>query len=161
MRTWRVEGANQLKILAFELKAADKALTVTMRRNLRAAVAPIAADVKNEAAKFSKSIPPTIAIRTQFTGKKVGVWVASLASRLPEGHKPLARLQEFGSQRNPGKIRHPGRGGPRFSIELRDDPWIEQPAHPFLIPTALKHAPEVRLAMRKVMDETARAAGFK
>lgn len=155
---FRVEGAEQLKVLAAELKVADKVMLRQMRRDLRAAVQPVLEAVKVKAQTFSKTIPPSLAIQTRFTGRKVGVWIAALSRKLPEGHKGLARLQEFGSSRNYNVIRHPSRQGPNFS---QPGPWVTQPSHPFLIKTANDHAVEVEEAMRRVMDATARAAGFK
>lgn len=158
MKTLKVEGAEQLRRLAVELKVADAALLTQMRRDLRAEVTPIASEVKAQAATFSKTIPRTIGVRTQFAGRRVGVWIVASASRLPEGHKPLARLQELGSRRNRNVIRHPSRQGPQFSQE---GPWVNQPTHPYLLPTVRRNETKVRLAMVKVMRETSRVAGFK
>lgn len=157
-RSFRVEGAEQLRVLAAELRIADKVLLTEMRRELRAGVQPIADDVKHEAGTFSQTIPAAITVRSQFTGRKVGVWLSAMRRKMPAGHEALPGLQAFGSRRNRGTIRHPSRQGPGFSQE---GPWVNQPAHPqYWLPTINRGATRLRIAMLRVMRETSRAAGF-
>lgn len=158
-RTYRVEGAEQLRVLAIRLKAADRAMALQLRRDLRREVQPIADEVKAKAASFSEHIPSTIAVRTRFGAKSAAVWIQAVRRKMPAGHEALPGLQAFGSKRNRSTIRHPSRQGPGFGQE---GPWVDQPSHPdYWLPTIRRGATRVRVAMLTVMRETSRVAGFK
>lgn len=149
----KVEGADQLRVLAARLKAADAALLRSMRADLKTATVPVQAAVRSKAAGFSTTIPGAVTARTRFSKRNAVVEIRVVAKKLKPGHEPLARLEEFGSKGRRGVIRHPVYGN-------RSN-WVNQPSHPFFYPTIRGAAPGVRLSMFTVMRETSAVAGFK
>ena len=162
----KVEGGQQLRELTVELKAADRALLLAMRRNLRAIAKPAAAAVQAEERRvlpkkgglneYVAEVKPSIRILTGTRTAGV-VLRQGKTSRLSKSNWYLAN--------NQGMIRHPNRGGPRRSVERRDVPggWSTTPIHVtgWFERPLLAMAPEAMTAMKAVMDETARAAGFR
>lgn len=161
----RVEGSAELRKLDLELRAANRTLRNAMRRQLRAATAPAREAVTAEERRvlpkagglneWVASAPVVHRMTTPARGA-----VVSVRQRKPGAKKP----HDLFKANQTGVIRHPNRGGPRWSMDRRDKPggwsetqiptgWFERPLQAM--------APQVQAAMRLVMDETARAAGFR
>ena len=161
----KVEGGQQLRELTVELKAADRALLLAMRRNLRALAKPAAAAVQAEERRV---LPKRGGLNEWVAGTPVGVRITSgprtAGVRLVQSKKGRRKPHDLLDANETGLIRHPNRGGPGFSEERRDKAggwsdthiptgWFERPL--------LAMAPEATAAMVRVMNETARAAGFR
>ena len=158
----KVEGGEQLRALAVELKAGDRALWLATARNLRAIAKPAAAAVQAEERRV---LPKRGGLNEKVANTKIGVRITtgrrSAGVRLVQGKKVIPGF--VGGANDTGLVRHPNRGGPKFSEERRDKAggwsttrvptgWWERPL--------LAMAPEAMVAMRKAMDEAARVAGF-
>lgn len=160
----KVEGGEQLRALAVELKEADKALLLAMRRNLRGVAKTAGAAVQAEERRV---LPKAGGLNEWIAGTPVGVRIATgsrtAGVRIVQSKKGRRKPHDLLDANTTGLIRHPNRGGPRFSQERRDRSggwsdttiptgWWERPL--------LARAPAAEVAMRAVLNETARAAGF-
>lgn len=141
-----------LSKLARELKAFDPALRTALRRRIRAAAQPVAAEIKQNAGAFSSTIPDTITVRSQLTGRRPGAFIMAARSKMPEGHEALPALMELGSSDNPGVIRHPYMG---------HDAWYEQPSHPYFYDTIRRRGPQIAAEVEAAADDALRAAGWR
>ena len=152
----KVEGGQQLRELTVELKAADKALLLAMRRNLRAIAKPAAAAVKAEELRV---LPKKGGLNEWVAGTPVGVRITAgprtAGVRLVQSKKGRSKPHDLLAMNETGAIRHPVFGQRKTWVEQDGLPtgWFERPL--------LAMAPAATAAMVKVMDETARAAGFR
>lgn len=150
----KVEGGQQLRALAVELKAADRALWLATARSLRALAKPAAAAVQAEERRV---LPKKGGLNERVASTKIGVRITtgtrSAGVRLVQGKKVIPGF--VGGENDTGKVRHPVYGNRKKWVEQTGLPtgWWERPL--------LAMAPEATAAMVKVMDETARAAGFR
>jgi hypothetical protein len=161
----RVEGGQQLRALAAELKAADRALWLATARNLRAIAKPAVRAVQEEERRV---LPKRGGLNEWVASTPVGVRITtgtrSAGVRLVQSKKGRAKPHDLLDANETGLIRHPTRMGPRFSQENRTGSrsWQDTP-----IPTGwwerplLAMAPEAMTAMKQAMDEAARVAGFR
>jgi hypothetical protein len=90
-------GVLDMKLLAARLKEADPVLKRNLRRNFRAAAAPLVEDVKNSiltmpshhAGKLREQVAGTVVLRTSFSSAGVRVNIDSLGARMPAGKGTL------------------------------------------------------------------------
>lgn len=123
-----------------------KEIISALRRNLRAAAAPIKAQVQANAS-WSTRIPAAVAIGTAFGAKRTaGIFIRVNAKKAPH-----ARPLENGGRA--GTFRHPVFGNPQV--------WVSQPARPFFFGQAAQNIPQVERAAAEAVDEAARSAGFR
>lgn len=114
-----------------------------MRRRLREGGLVVAAEAKAIAAQSSRSIPPTIKVRTAR---------ATVAVIAGGQDAPVAGLFELGNTggrksaaaSRSGKFRHPVFGNP--------DVWVEQDMHRFLGPAAVASSPVVDRLVGEALD---------
>jgi len=167
---FKVEGADQLRTLAAELKVANRALRNRMLKGLRAAAAP----AKTVIPEHERAVLPhsgglgewvasaEVKIRTSTTGRGAGVRVTQ--GRNSKGGRRGVSRSNLRLAEQQGLIRHQNRGGPGFSIDRRDEPggWSSTPIQAdWFTEAAESLGPGAEVAMRTVLDETARAAGFR
>lgn len=168
-RTLQVEGGRQLKALSVALKDADRKLLNRARRNLRAAAEPAKEAIpQHERAVLPKGgglnewvADADVKITVSTAGKVASVSVKQ--GRDSKGGRRGLSRSNLRLMNQQGLVRHPNRGGPGWSIERRDEPggWSSTSVTPLFWEHALDGiAPGARLAMKAVLDETARAAGF-
>lgn len=130
------------------LKKANPVLRRSLRRRLRGAGEIVAAEARAIASRDSKSVPPTIKVRT------AGASVMVVAGG--EG-VPLARLLELGntggaksaSATRSGRFRHPVYG--------QRNVWVSQDMHPFLMPAAAANIGRVEAEALAAVDEAIQA----
>lgn len=149
---FRVTGADELGRIAAELKrAGSKELQKSMRKRLREGVKPIVADVK--AACPSSAVARSIVAEFRYSQDNAAVGIKAKRSRMPSGKEGLPQLLEFGSAGSGGRyIRHPV-----FGTETR----VNQPIQPFFYRTTQAAIPRVQQVVEQVLDDVARAAGFR
>lgn len=154
---FKVEGADQLKVLAAELKVADRALLLAMRRNIRAAAKPAGPAVQ---AHEREVLPKTGGLNEWIASTPVGTRILtgprSAGVRLVQSKKGRAKPHDLAKLNETGEIRHPVYG--RWVAGMPSQTGL--PTH-FWEEPLLAMEPQVAAAMRLVMDETARAAGFR
>lgn len=150
----KVEGGDQLRALAVELKAADRALWLATARNLRAIAKPAAAAVQAEERRV---LPKRGGLNERVASTKIGVRVTtgsrSAGVRLVQGKKVVPGF--MGGENDTGTIRHPVYGNRKKWVAQSGLPtgWWERPL--------LAMEPEAQRAMKAAMDAAARAAGFR
>lgn len=161
----RVEGAEQLRALAVELKAADRALLLRMKRNIRAAAVPAGKAVQAEERAV---LPKRGGLNEWVASARVGTRILSgprtAGVRLVQGRKGSVSRASLRLMNEQGMVRHPNRGGYHFGVERRAAAggWsTTKVPQGFFERPLLAMEPEVRAAMIAVMDETARVAGFR
>ena len=171
----KLEGAEQLRVMSLQLKEADKVLLRQMRKRLRAATAGAAEAV---VAKEREVLPKRGGLNEWFAAAPVRVSFPvgprSSGVRLAQGRKQHTGVSKSNLRlaNQSGLVRHPNRGGPRFREERRDvagdesttpkGGWSETPVPKEFFEEALApFAAATEVAMREVMDEVARVAGFK
>lgn len=149
---FRVTGARDLGRLSADLKrAGSKELQNSMRKRLREGVKPVVEEVK--AASPSRTVAKSIVGEFRYSENNASAAIKAKQSRLPDDKRKLPHLLELGSQGSGGRyIRHPVHGS-----ETR----VNQPTQPFFIRTAKGAIPRVQAVVEKVLDDVARAAGFK
>lgn len=151
--TLKVEGADQLRALTAELKTADRTLLLAMRRNLRGLARPAAAAVQAEERRV---LPKRGGLNERVASTPIGVRITagtrSAGVRLVQGKKVLPGF--VGGENDTGTIRHPVYGNRKKWVEQTGLPtgWWERPL--------LAMEPQAQVAMKAVLDETARVAGF-
>lgn len=156
--------AGELRRLDLELRAANRTLRNAMRRNLKAATLPARQAVQAEELRV---LPKRGGLNEWVASAPVGHRMTTPASgavvRIVQSKKGARKGHDLLDANRTGVIRHPTRKGPGFSQENRTgkDSWqsTEIPTGWFERPL-LAMAPAVMVAMEKVMDETARTAGF-
>lgn len=155
---FKVEGADQLRVLAVELKTADRAMLLAMRRNLRAAAKPAGRAVQDHERAV---LPKRGGLNEWIAGTPVGTRITagprSAGVRLVQSKKGRAKPHDLAKLNDTGVVRHPtfGRRGPNDWVDQADVPknFWETPLQAM--------EPAVGAAMKRVLDETARAAGFR
>lgn len=136
----------ELRKLVADLKELEggKKQVAALRKNLKAAAEPMAAQVRANAS-WSTRIPDAVGVQVRFTGKnKVGVSIFVSRKKAPH-----ARPIENG-----------GRGG-TFTHPAFGQGSVEQPARPFFFNQLANQMPAVQKAVVDAMDEAARSAGFR
>jgi hypothetical protein len=145
--------AQELGKLGRDLKVLEggKKQVAALRRNLKAAAEPAAAQVRRNAA-WSLRIPGAVGVRANFTSKRPGVSIFVSRTKAPHA-RPLENSGKGGTFQHPvfGRTR---RGGRRYVTAT-------QPARPFFFNQLERHMPKVEAAVLGAMDEAARAAGFR
>lgn len=122
-----------------------KRLISSLRKNLKQAAEPAAAQVRRNAA-WSSRIPAAVATRVAFTAKR-GAGVSVFVSRKTAPHaRPIENTGKAGSFQHYTFGRHP---------------IVQQPARPFFFAELEHTMPAVEKAVGEAMDDAARAAGFK
>jgi hypothetical protein len=122
-----------------------KRQVTALRKNLKAAAEPAAAQVRRNAA-WSSRIPAAVAVRVAFTAKR-GAGVSVYVGRKMAPH--ARPIENFGSA---GTFQHYTWGDP---------PIVTQQARPFFFDEMASVMPEVEKAALDAIDEAARAAGFR
>lgn len=127
-----------------QIKTWDKTVRTELRKELRTVGTSIAAGSRTLASAHSKSIPPTIRVRTRTGARKAQIEITA-----GSGDVPLAGLYEFGNKgrkAKAGKFRHPVFGDPST--------WVSQQRWRFLSPIIhLRHA----YATKKVEEAVKKA----
>lgn len=128
------------------LRRAEPQLNKRLRKQLRAAGDLVAAEARSRVSPYSKSIPPTIAVRA------TGTTVSVIAGK----GVPLAGLFELGSKRSAfGVFRAPNYPPAGTS---GSDAYVRgghtQPMHPFLGPALAAKANEAETLIINALDET-------
>lgn len=129
-----VADTRQLARLARNLRAASPEAWKACRRELRVAVAPVAADAAARASAFSSTVPSSVRVRVTGGGN---VKIVAGGKRAPVG----APMENKGI---PGKFRHPLWGSwepPSRGFKNHGKQWVDgdprnQMAHPYLNPAA-------------------------
>lgn len=125
----------ELKRLATDLRAANKAASRDLRKGLREAGLLIAEAAKRKIEPFSSRVAGTIGVRTAGAGVEV---------RAGTEGDPLARLLEVGNSSG-AKLVAPSRKKKfRHPVMGDMDAWASQDMHPFLRPAAIEMEPEVQ-----------------
>lgn len=139
--------SSEVRALVKDLRQVEdgKLITRELRRELKVAAAPIAAQVK-AGASWSKRIPRAVSVGTSFSARRTGVFIRVSAKKAPH-----ARPLENGGKT--GTFRHPVFGN--------RERWVSQPARPFLFATVQARMPTVEQAAVQAVDKAARAAGFR
>lgn len=128
-----------------EMEGGKKQVTA-LRKNLRAAAEPAAAQVRYNAGAWSSRIPAAVAVRVAFSAKR-GAGVSVVVSR---NKAPHARpFENFGSG---GSFQHYTFGG---------KPIVTEPARPFFFAEMEGVMPDVEKAALEAIDDAAKAAGFR
>jgi hypothetical protein len=118
-------GVTGMKLLAARLKEADPKLKRELRRNFRAAAAPLVEDVKNSilampshhAGQLREEVAGTVVLRTSFSSAGVRVNIDSLGARMPPGKGTLPHhLDSDKGWNHPVYPR-----GPRFTLRRSRD----------------------------------------
>lgn len=139
-----VDQATLRKLVA-DLKQLEdgKKQLAALRRTLKAAAEPMAAQVRANAS-WSKKIPGAVGVQVRFSAKRVGVSVFVSRTKAP-GARPM---ENYG---NAGTFKHPvfGKGS------------VEQPARPFFFKELEGKMAEVEKATTEAIDEAIRASGFR
>lgn len=130
--------------LVADLRAIPVELRRELRRELRAAGAPIVADAKSRAA-WSSRIPGAIGLRTSASGRGLAATIRVRAARAPHA-RPIE------NQGRHGTFRHPVFGN--------RDRWVPQRARPFLDPAARAGFSRFVQATGKAVETAARRHGF-
>jgi hypothetical protein len=136
----------ETRALVKDLKQIEggKEITAALRKNLKAAAGPIAADVK-AGYGWSSRIPGAVSVGTSFSKKATGVFIKVNSKRAPH-----ARPFENGGKS--GTFRHRVFGR---------DVWVSQAARPSIFPRTEKRMPDVEEAAGRAVEEAAKAAGFR
>ena len=139
--------ASQLGDLVRDLKTLQggKKQVAALRKSLKAAAEPAAAQVRSNAS-WSSRIPAAVAVRVAFTAKK-GAGVSVFVSRTKAPH---ARPFE-----------NSGSGGSFEHFTWGKKPVVTQAARPFFFHELDATMPAVEKAATAAIDEAARAAGFR
>jgi hypothetical protein len=122
-----------------------KRQVAALRRNLKAAAEPAAAQVRRNAS-WSSRIPAAVAVRVAFTAKR-GAGVSVFVGRKTAPH--ARPIENFGSA---GSFQHFTWGTP---------PIVTQQARPFFFDEMASVMPEVEKAALEAIDEATKAAGFR
>lgn len=134
------------------VKAIGKAeveIPVHMRARLRLAGGQVANEAKRRAP--SEKIAATIKVRA--SGVNVQVVAGNNAT-------PEAALLELGNHGGKKSASARGRLVFRHPVFGRDEAWVEQPMHPFLVPALEAKAPIVEELVMAALDEAARTIAF-
>jgi hypothetical protein len=142
---------SDFRAVARALRTAQPKLALDLRRQLRAAGQIVADDAKQEIAKVSSRIPPTIKVRTSATTVSVvaggeGVPIGGLFELGNHGGRKSAAASRS------GRFRHPVYGNRQK--------WVNQPMHPFLAPAAQRKALELDAAVTRALDAATRTIVF-
>lgn len=116
-----------------------------LRRNLRAAAGPAAAQVRSNAS-WSTRIPAAVAVRVAFTAKR-GAGVSVVVNRRKAPH--ARPFENFGD------------GGSFQHFTFGKQPIINQTARPFFFDEMQSVMPAVERAAAAAVDEAAQAVGFR
>lgn len=147
-------GKSGLDLKEFRKLTRDlKGFTVTpqLRKTLQVAGKLIAEDAKAISGEHSKSIPPSIKVRT----KKTSVSVIAGGEGVP-----LAGLFESGNKGR-GKSQAASKGGRFRHPVFGRDVWVDQDMHPFLLPAQQKNERRIEQFEGKIVAESFREAGWR
>ena len=147
-QSFRVEvDAKELGQLARDLKDLEggKKQVAALRRNLKAAAEPAAAQVRRNAS-WSSRIPAAVAVRVAFTAKK-GAGMSVVVNRNKAPH-----ARPFENDGSGGTFEHYVFGGPGKATQV---------ARPFFFREMEGVMPDVEKAAMNAVDEAAKAAGFR
>lgn len=122
-----------------------KRIATALRKNLKAAAEPAAAQVRVNAS-WSSRIPAAVAVRVAFTAKR-GAAVSVYVGR--KGAPHARPIENFGS---PGTFEH---------FTWGDPPVVTQQARPFFFDEMASVMPDVEKAALDAIDEATKAAGFR
>lgn len=141
-----ITGAEQLRQVGVELRAAPVRMRARLRRNIVVASAPITSEAKagwsGSYGSFGADLAAATKLRVRSAGRLAGVSVLVQGSSLPEGKQGLPPQVE-GLQR----WRHPLFGN--------RDYFYGQDPHPELGPAVERHLPGVQVAVIEAVEETA------
>jgi hypothetical protein len=145
--------AQELGKLARDLKELEggKKLQAALRRNLKAAAEPAAAQVRSNAS-WSSRIPGAVGVKARFTSRSPGVSIFVSRTKAPHA-RPIENDGKSGTFQHPVFARTK-RGGRRYVTAT-------QPARPFFFNQTERHMPKIEAAVLDAMDEAARSAGFR
>lgn len=127
-----------------ELEGGKKQVAA-LRKNLKAAAEPAAAQVRRNAS-WSTRIPAAVAVRVAFTAKR-GAGVSVFVGRKLAPH--ARPFENFGSA---GSFQH---------FTWGDRPIVTEPARPFFFREMEGVMPDVEKAAAEAVDQAAKADGFR
>jgi hypothetical protein len=136
---------SDFKAAAKALRNADKVLNREIRNELRKAGLVVAASAKVIAGKHSRTIPPSIRIRTSAAGVAVvaGGDQAPVALPFELGNVGSRRSSSAGEG---GVFRHPVFGDKNV--------WAQQAMHPFLAPAVIANLAKIDGHVLAALDKT-------
>lgn len=157
MPTFKVSGSDDLRDLAADLKRAGHVeLRKSMQKHLREAIKPIVPELRAAIlglpssgkghTGLRSSIARGVQAKVSVAGPRVGVRLRVDPRLLAGSAKSLPKRLD-----GIGRWRHPVFG---------HDRWVTQPSHPYFYRTLLPHKDRVQAEVRKVLDDTSKAAGF-
>lgn len=126
------------------LRKEQPELAKQVRKQLRVAGEIVAAEARRNAAEFSKTIPPTIKVRT------AGATVAVIAGGAKAPAASLFELGNTGGSKSAtaslgGRFRHPVFGD--------RDVWVETPSRPYIRPSIAKDIEAVASAVAEAVAD--------
>jgi hypothetical protein len=138
---------SDFRAAARALRKAQPKVALELRKQLRVAGQIVADDAKQEIAKVSTRIPPTVKVRISLTSVSVvagggGVPTAGLFELGNHGGRKSAAASRA------GRFRHPVHGNRQA--------WVNQPMHPFLAPAAQRNALKLDAAVTRALDAAMR-----
>lgn len=186
-RGFRVEGAEELRLLAVELKMARPELARGLRKALVETVKPIVPEVRSAALSIPTSGGGGFGAgaadraihtvgrsraknQTRVVNRALGG--SGLRARIAAAVKSVVRVSTSSVavylKVDASQFPDDQRILPKYMDGIGrwrhptygHDPWVQQDAHPYFRKTIEPHIPEVELRVRAVMTEVARAAGF-
>jgi HK97 gp10 family phage protein len=116
-------------------------------KEFKKAAGPVA-DQARANASWSSRIPAAMSVGVSSSRRYPGAQI-----KVDKDRAPHARLYEWGSGRRATSFRHPVYGN-------REN-WVEQSTRPFIRPAIRAKGEEFIKACDRVVDETARANGFR
>jgi hypothetical protein len=143
--------ASAFKVLAKNLRKADRLAYRNMHTGLRAAGELVATEARAIAARDSTSIPPTIKVRV--AGSTVSVQAGSASVKIA----PLFELGNTGGSKSASAAEKRTFRHPVFNRDV----WVSQPMHPFLRPAELTVMPKVRRAVTATLTEALEASDIR
>lgn len=143
-----ITGAEQLRQVGVELRAAPIRMRVRLRRNIAVAAAPITSEAKAEWSgtygHLGAALAAATKLRVRSAGRLVGVSVLVDGGSMPEGKQGLPPLVE-------------GLRGWRKPLFGNKDYWYSQDPHPELGAAVERHLPGVQAGVIEAVSETALA----
>lgn len=149
--SFRVVGAEKLREVGVELRAAPRAMRSRLRRNIAVATDPITREAQSNwtgsYGHLGDDLANATRLRVVTAGRVVGVTVGVYGSRMPDGKQSLPPLVE-------------GVRGWRKPLFGDREHWYAQSPHEELGPSVKRHLPNVEIAVVAAVDETAAALTY-
>lgn len=157
--TVRVESRDLYR-LTKDIQALDggRKIVNEMKREMRAAAAPIVQRVQAEAATFSKRIPPAVKASTRFTKRTTQVLITVNAKQAPHA-RPINNDGKPGFFTHPVPVRAAATRRGRLRQAARGD-VVKQKARPFFYGPIVAADHNVEAAVMRAADRALKRAGL-